>query len=176
MNFSVHLSKSRMGMVGLTLAPEGSGSLVKPQPVYMLLQLRSCFHWGYRMSENNKWKKPLHFVRKRWTQSSLVPRELFVICRTVWQVRKSWVVTCERDSMHSSCTYIVSNVSGSVCKYQHRPKNDTTVSVYTSTTWMAWLTQASEGSGSLPKLQPIHACNHLWSHSHWGCKMSLAAM
>ena len=28
-------------MVGLTLASEDSGSLVKPQPVYMLLRLRS---------------------------------------------------------------------------------------------------------------------------------------
>ena len=55
-SFSVHLLISRTWMVGLTLAPEGSGSLVKPQPVYAFLQLRSCSHWGCRMSENNRWE------------------------------------------------------------------------------------------------------------------------
>ena len=55
-SFSVHLLISRMWMVGLTLALEGSGSLVKPQPVYVFLQLRSCSHWGCRMSENNRWE------------------------------------------------------------------------------------------------------------------------
>ena len=43
-SFSLHLLISRTLMAGLTLAPEGSGSLVKPQPVYMFLQLRSCSH------------------------------------------------------------------------------------------------------------------------------------
>ena len=33
------------------------------------------------------------------------------------------------------------------------------------------LTLNLEGSGSLPKLQPIHNLLQLWSYSHWGCKM-----
>ena len=36
----------------LTLASEGSGSLVKPQQVYGHLHLRSCCIEGCRMSEN----------------------------------------------------------------------------------------------------------------------------
>ena len=43
-SLSVHLLRTRTSMAGLTLAPEDSGSLVKPRPVYVLLHLRSCFH------------------------------------------------------------------------------------------------------------------------------------
>ena len=37
---------------------------------------------------------------------------------------------------------------------------------------MTGLTLASEGSGLLAKLQSIYVYHHLWSHSHWGCRMS----
>jgi len=39
-------------MEGLTLAPEGSGSLSKLQTVHGLHHLRSCYCWGCRIPEN----------------------------------------------------------------------------------------------------------------------------
>ena len=41
-------------MAGLTLAPEGSGSLVKLQLIHKLLHLRSGWTQGCRMSENKR--------------------------------------------------------------------------------------------------------------------------
>ena len=43
-------------MTGLTLAPEGSGSLAKLQPLHKLLHLRSGCSRGYTISENKKWE------------------------------------------------------------------------------------------------------------------------
>ena len=43
-------------MAGLTLAPEGSGSLAKLQLLYELLCLRSGWTQGCRMSENKERK------------------------------------------------------------------------------------------------------------------------
>jgi len=41
-------------MAGLTLAPEGSGSLSMLQTVHGLHRLRSCHHWGCRIPENKR--------------------------------------------------------------------------------------------------------------------------
>ena len=41
-------------MAGLTLAPEGSGSLAKQQLLHKLLHLRSGWTQGCRMSENKE--------------------------------------------------------------------------------------------------------------------------
>ena len=61
---------------------------------------------------------------------------------------------------------------------QPRPGNNLrpTGSVYTYwkyRTWMAELTlaQASDGSGSLAKLQPVHTHVHLRFRSYWGCRI-----
>ena len=73
-SFSVLLLKTGTWWAGLTLAPEGSGSLVKPQPVNVFCQLRFCSHWGYRTSGNKKWEvvqQTSSLVCKRCTQSSL---------------------------------------------------------------------------------------------------------
>jgi len=44
-------------MAGLTLAPEGSGSLSKLQTVHGLHCLRSCYPRGCRIPENKTWNK-----------------------------------------------------------------------------------------------------------------------
>jgi len=44
-------------MAGLTLAPEGSGSLSKLQTVYGLHRLRSCYPQVCRIPENKRWNR-----------------------------------------------------------------------------------------------------------------------
>jgi len=43
-------------MAGLTLAPEGSGSLSKLQTVQGF-HCRSCYSWGCRITENKRWNR-----------------------------------------------------------------------------------------------------------------------
>jgi len=44
-------------MAGLTIAPEGSGSLSKLQTVYELHCLRCCYHWDCKIPENKRWNR-----------------------------------------------------------------------------------------------------------------------
>ena len=59
-------------MTGLTLAPEGSGSLAKLQPLHELLQLRYGCSRGYRyirdQARDERWLKSLFCVRYIWSQ------------------------------------------------------------------------------------------------------------
>jgi len=44
-------------MAGLTLAPEGSGSLSKLQTVQGLHRLRCCYPWDCKIPENKRWNR-----------------------------------------------------------------------------------------------------------------------
>ena len=65
------LLRCRTWMAGLTLAPEGSGSLSKLQTVHGLHHQRSCHHWGCRIPENKRWN--------RLNKSLQVHRVVFVV-------------------------------------------------------------------------------------------------
>ena len=135
-------------MVGLTLVPESSGSLVKPQPVDVFQEMRDG-------STN-----PFNLCVQECTQSSLVPGSFLSFAVWYGKRQKAGWGPVNKTPWKYLCKYIVSNALGSVCKYQHRPGNDTTVPLKT-TTRVALLTSALEDSGSLAKIQPMHTLPHL---------------
>ena len=53
---TAHCLKCWTKLAELTLASEGSGSLVKPHQVHGHLHLRPGCHWGCRISENKRWQ------------------------------------------------------------------------------------------------------------------------
>ena len=85
-------------MIGLTLVPEGSGSLAKLLPLHELLQLRSGCPRGYRISEN------------RWEVD-----EISILCKVyLVSVSHYW------DTLSDTVCQFVSEVEDySLCGYCH---------------------------------------------------------
>ena len=81
-SISVHFLGSRSWMTRLTLAPEGSGSLAKLQPLHKLLQLRSRCNRGYmcRMLKNKRWEVVLFCVRCIWSQYLTTETHYQILC------------------------------------------------------------------------------------------------
>ena len=105
---SVQLLRSRTWRAGLTLVSEGSGSLAKLQPTHEHLHLRSCSHWGYRMSENKRWEVVQQTsslcVRYIWSQYLTTETQY----QTLWSVievednKHITMITCRNDNANDA--------------------------------------------------------------------------
>ena len=96
---TTHFLKSiRTWITGLTLAPEGYGSLATLQPVHGPQCLRSGSHWGCRMSEN---------LRSGST-------ELFTLCKLYLVLILHYWDTCRKWHCATACQlveYRTTNIS-----------------------------------------------------------------
>lgn len=130
----------------------------------MLLQLRSCSHWGCRILENKKWEVAQQTSSLCVKDAHMHSQVAFCLVRYgFWQIA-GWGPVNE-----ISVKYIEQclPVSAQAWEWHY----SLIVLLLRTRTWMARLTLASEGSGLIAKLQPIHVYLQMWSYSYWGCRM-----
>ena len=128
--------------VGLTLASEDSGSLVK------LLFLSSPSHWSCRMSENKK---------ERVQEISINACRCFAhVCTKAYLQLSVYVCPLHYTSLDQGTTHSLS---------VHHLTSRTWMA------WLT-LAPDHEDSRSLAKLQPMHMFPRLQCSSYWGCRMS----
>ena len=111
---------------------------------------------------------------KRCTQSRHIPRQLFIIYSAPSDRKLGGGPWTRLHTIICASIYSVKCIGQclQVLAQAWEWHYSLRVHLLMNKTWMAWLTWASEGSGSLAKLHPIYVHRQMWSHSHWGCRMS----
>ena len=124
-NRKIFTSKSTE-MVGLTLASEDLGSLVKLQTLHTHLQLTTCSHWDWKVHGSKISMNVWHWIITIPGRVKNIINEWFLVVKHKW-----WafirIVTMSPECIHASTLMFASVISPS-------PPNSTAYTVVSSVT------------------------------------------